>query len=361
MKIIAAVPNNIRFFWETAVYLNSLKKWGYTKDANILVFLPDTPTEKTKINEWLILEKKFPEVNFQYFEDKHKITRLMGIFHYIPLFRKYVLQEFWKQHPELKDEMIVYTDTDVIFNSYLDFSKYENDDVNYVSWTGDKDRTDNYLWQPYFDGKIAQVDERKLEGYKKGDVLNECGKICKINREIITANNSNTGGAQYILKNIDTQFWTDCFNRILEMKTYLANINQIYMQGNTPQEKENNGFQSWCSDMWVVLYTLWGRGAATSCPKELDFAWTTDNIERLEDISIIHNAGATSDSKMKIPHKDEYLEIPIFFKGNYNNKTPFDYTEQEYLNTIVNHPIASKYCNSIYVKEILETKSNLNL
>jgi len=131
-------------------------------------------------------------------------------------------------------------------------------------------------------------------------VLANVAKICETTREAVALNSPNIGGAQYLLKNISSQFWTDCFNRCCEMKTYLEDINRNFFPGNTFQEKEDKGIQSFCTDMWTLLFSLIGEGKEIRAPKELDFAWSTDLKERANDCFIIHNAGVTSEAKIRI-------------------------------------------------------------
>lgn len=354
LQIIACVTNELRYWWETAVYIHNLTELGY-KNINILVFISKGTSPLIK---WDELKEKFPLVNFEYYIDDKNIENIGKAFYYKPLYRLWLLQEHFKKHPELEQDAILYTDTDIIFNKYLDFSQFLLDDINYLSWTGNKERTDNYLWQPYFDNKISQVRPDKLEQYKKLDILSYLGRICNTTREQITLNNPNTGGAQYLLKNINSQFWTDCFNTCAEIKTYLSNINQTFMMGDSPIERTNNGLQDWCSDMWGVLYNLWGTECKTSCPKELEFSWSTDRIERNNEVYILHNAGITAEANCKIAFEKNIVEGPMFYKGQYINYTPFD--DLEKLNSIVNHPVSSTFANVEYIKAILKTEKYLN-
>lgn len=353
MVIIAVTENKKRFAWETDVYLTNLREFNYSKDCQILVFL-NTPD---KLQEWTALENKFPEAAFFYFEDKG-IAKLAQGFSYPPLHRLHCLQEHWKNNPSLEKEAIFYTDTDIIFTKYLDFTPFLEDDINYLSWTGNITRTDNYLGLPYLESKINQVIPEKLEQYKKIDIPARLAGICGITRETLEINIPNTGGAQYLLKNITTQFWTDCFNTCSEIKMFLANMNTVFMKGLTRQEKENNGFQSWCADMWAVLYNLW-KTAETRTPTELDFAWSTDLISRADTAYILHNAGVVSAETMKVANtKDEngisqIVDCPVFFKGIYNDSTPL---EDPNLINIYNNPINKQFCNNLYVSAILKTK-----
>ncbi len=353
LNIISCVTNEKRFAWETAVYLYNLTSLGY-KDIHILIFVKK---DEHPISDWVDLIVKFPDVEWKFYIDTNNIYKVSQAFNYTPLYRFWLLQEYFREHPNLKDEAILYTDTDIILTKYLDFSPFLEDDINYLSWTGSKDRMDNYLWQRYFDAKLNQVNPSKIEQYKKLDILARLGFICNTTREHITENNPNTGGAQYLLKNIDSQFWTDCFNTCSEIKLYLSGINQTFMKGNSPQDRENNGFQSFCSDMWALLYNLWGHGYSTSCPVEMDFAWSTDRIERVDEVYFIHNAGILPGPN-KVAFENEQVVAPLFFKGRYSNTTPFE--DLHTLEEIIEHPISSKFANSVYTKEIINTYKFLN-
>lgn len=354
LEIISVVTNDKRYWWETAVYLYNLTTLGY-KDISILVFIRKG---QNILEEWNQLSIKFPDVKFFFYEDIGNIEKIGNAFNYFPVYRFWTLQEHFKKYPELTDKAVFYTDTDIILTKYLDFSPYLKGDINYLSWTGNKERTDNYLWQPYFDGKITQVLPQKLEQFKKLDVLGRLGYITGTSREVITENNPNTGGAQYLLKNITSQFWTDCFNVCCEIKLYLSELNQNFFQGNSSVERENNGYQSFVSDMLALLYSLWGNKFETKCPSELDFAWSTDYVERGQECFIIHNAGITGEANCKIAFEKKILEGPMFFKGKYSNITPFE--DLDYLKSIVDHPVSSRFCNSEYVKVILKTEKYLN-
>lgn len=354
LSMICCTENKPRYAWETRVLLKSVKQQGYPLDRVHILLYSEEPG---LIPEWHNLSIEYPEVGFHIYINP-TIKRVGHAFGYPPICRLYCLQEHWKKYPELEKEAIFYCDTDIVFTKYLDFSKFLENDINYVSWTGNIERTDNYLWQPYLDSKLDKVNPWKIEQYKKLDIVERLGKICSISREIITKNNSNTGGAQYILKNITPQFWTDCFNTCCEIKMYLADINQVFMKGNTRQEKEDNGFQSWCADMWAVLYNLW-KTSETRTPKELDFAWSTDSISRLEEVYILHNAGVMEDEKIVLANKrDENgnkisIEGPLFHKGSpkYREQSPFDDTQR--LTEIYNNPVNKQFCNNYYIAVIL--------
>lgn len=359
LKILSCVTDVPRFHWETDVFLGNIQEYGLLKDVTVLIFQQRHFFMNDFSPEWKRLEDKYPEAEFVYYKDVTNITRICTIFNYIPLFRLYVLQEYFKKYPELEKETIVYLDSDIIFTKEIDWKKYTEDNVNYVSWTGNPERTDNYLWQPYFDGKIAQVRPDRLEAYKKIDVLGKVANICGTTREVVTQNNLNIGGAQYILKNINSQFWTDCFNASCEVKLYLEDVNRNYMIGDTPLEKQNNGIQAWCADMMALLFTLMKNKAEIRAPKELDFAWSTDRIERLNSVLFCHNAGVTSDAKIRVAFEKnpdgskKEIEGPLFYKGKYNNRYPEQDLEE--LEAIYNNEVNKGFCNNYYLGQIIKT------
>lgn len=360
LHIVSAITDSPRFLWECRTWLFNLRENGYSDKTTLLIFQQRNFFMNDFSPEWKQLEKDFPETEFVYYKDIANITRICQIFHYIPLFRLYVLQEYFKKFPELEQKAILYVDSDIIFTKPIDLSPFLEDDINYVSWTGNPERTDNYLWQPYFDKKIEQVLPEKLEQYKKLDVLGKTAEICGTTREAVMANNENIGGAQYLLKNITSQFWTDAFNSCCEIKIYLEDINRIFMKGDTFTEKENNGLQSWCADMWAVLFNLLGKNRQIKAPRELEFAWACDKIERLEQVGILHNAGITGDSKIRVAFEknpdgtNRFVDAPVFYKGNYDKTSPFN--DKDYLQNIIDNPISNQYCSPTYVRAILKAK-----
>jgi len=130
-----------------------------------------------------------------------------------------------------------------------------------------------------------------------------------ITREICEKNNLHSGGAQYLLKNIGSSFWEKCIGDCIMIRQYLQNVNRQFF------ENENKGYQSWCADMWAVLWNLWLREQETKIIPEMEFAWSTDNIKKLDRVTILHNAGIASNYQG---------DVPVFYKGLYhNNKNPF--------------------------------------
>src|SRR6478736_2394948 len=284
LLFISAQPDDFYYLWQVHTWLESLKQIGCSDKAISLVF---TPADREPNPQWQQLVDLYPESKFFFQRDEDRISRFLGL--YIPILRPYVLSKYFHLHPELKEKAIFYCDADVVFTKYPDIDKFLEDDINYLS------DTKSYISASYFDSKVKDVLPERLEEYKKRDILNEITWMTGISREIAEKNEESSGGAQYLLKNIDGAFWDKVFEDCLVIRQYLMTINTQFFGS------ENKGFQSWCSDMWAVLWGLWRRNQETQIVPEMKFAWSSDSIEKLDNVSILHNAGIAGEYQGDIP------------------------------------------------------------
>lgn len=292
---ISAQPDDLNFSFQVEIFLENCIKIGYTNEIHILLYVPQDRIGQ-KNHRFVMLEERYkitnPNIKFFWYEDiANNVLPISRRLQYIPLLRPWTLKKHFETYPDLSDKAIFYHDNDIAFTRKLDFSKFLNDDINYLSLTGTCE-ADNYLNATYFDSQIRKVLPEKLEAYKKIDVLDTLAKMNGISREICEQNNSKTGGAQHLLKNIDAKYWEDVYHSIITIRNYLwynsDGINAQYFAN------ENAGFQSWCADMWAVLWNLWKRGFKTETPEEFNFAWATDTIEKLSNVYIYHDAGVVT-------------------------------------------------------------------
>lgn len=100
----------------------------------------------------------------------------------------------------MSDKAIFYCDSDILFTEKFDIQRFVEDDICYLS------DTINYIGAEYFDSRIKNVIPSKLEEYKSRDILNEVASLVGISRKVCEANEYDSGGAQYLLKNIDYLF-----------------------------------------------------------------------------------------------------------------------------------------------------------
>ncbi len=333
LKFICAQPDDNYYTWQVHLWLESLKEIGQSDKAIVLIFIPRNRTQNPK---WEQIINLYPEAEFNFYKDEDNVSALLGI--YIPVLRPYVLWKYSKEHPEISNKALFYCDSDILFTKDFNIEKFLEDDVNYLS------DTNSYINTSYFDSKIKDVLPNKLEEYKNRDVLGEITSIIGISREIAEANNLHSGGAQYLLKNVDAYFWSKVMNDCILIRTYLQKINREFF------ESEDKGFQSWCADMWAVLWNIWLRDQKTEVVPELAFAWTPDPIKKLETHTILHNAGIAS---------TEQNGHPCFYKGKYH--LGLDPTQDPHLDVVLNNEKSQQHCTWYYANKLKELKNKYNL
>jgi hypothetical protein len=319
-------PDDTYYTWQVHLWLESLREIGHSDKAVVLIFIPSFRDRNPK---WQQVIDLYPESEFHFYKDVDNVSKLLGV--YIPILRPYCLMKHFKAHPELKEKAIFYCDSDVLFTPQFNVDKFIDDDICYLS------DTNSYINASYFDSKVRDVLPNKVEEYKNRDILDELSKQLHISREICEKNNLHSGGAQYLLKNIDGQFWEKVISGCIIVRTQLQTINREFF------ENENKGFQSWCADMWAVLWNLWAREQETRVIPEMEFSWAPDPIQKLERTGILHNAGIVS-TKM-----DGYN---CFYKGKYH--TGQDPLKDSHLDAVLNDEKSKTKCTWYYTNKLKE-------
>jgi hypothetical protein len=333
LKFMTICPDDTYYTWQVNLWLESLKKLGHSDKAIVLIFVPLTREQNTKWNRIIEL---YPESEFVFYKDTGDVAPLLST--YIPILRPWTAWKYFQDNPKLSADAIFYCDSDILFMPDFNIDKFIDDDKIYLS------DTNSYINATYFDSKVSQVLPEKLEEYKNRDVLGELCAIVGFSRDVAVANNFNSGGAQYLLKNIDANFWKKVGTDTIIIRKYLMHINSIYFKS------ENEGFQSWCADMWAVLWNLWLREQETIVIPELEFSWATDPIEKLQKTTILHNAGIVSETG------NGHLS---FYKGKYiSGKDPL---QDPILDEILQNEESKKKCTWYYTKELKELGEKYNL
>jgi hypothetical protein len=333
LRFICSQPDDVYYTWQVHAWLESLKSIGHSDKAIVLVY---TPSFREYNGKWEKIMELYPEAQFAFYKDEGDVSSQLGT--YIPVLRPFSLMKYFQEHPEMMTKAVFYCDCDILFTDKFNIDDYINDEICYLS------DTNSYINASYFDSKIKDVLPEKLEEYKTRDVLAEITSLIGINREIAEANNDNSGGAQYFLKNVDSAFWHKVMNDCIIIRKYLQHINKQFFAS------EDKGFQSWCADMWAVLWNLWLRDIETKNISEMDFSWASDSIEKVEKLGMFHNAGITS---------RDMKTYPAFYKGLYHTgKDPFRDTHLEMLLT---DERAMKHGTHYYVTKLFELKNKYNL
>lgn len=308
MIFISGQPYDQYFVWQVDVQITNFRKFGISDRMHVLVWHPeqaemterDNKTKKVirkfmqapDLSGWHKLQEKYPEVGFFYYKDEGVNLGL-----YIPQLRPQILKQHFRRFPELENETLFYHDSDIIFNYLPDFETLREGNIN---WQSDCSHylDYKYLYKKEIEGKIPRRSAIK--------------KLCEIGNiplETMFCYRKKTGGAQCILKQVDSDFWADVERQCIEIRKAFffgvqGSFNQRYFTS------EAAGFQSWCADMWALNMALWSRGKVTDVTKELDFSWATDSIETYNKKPIYHNAGATR------------MTPKLFFKGAWIQDSP---------------------------------------
>jgi hypothetical protein len=152
-------------------------------------------------------------------------------------------------------------------------------------------------------------------------------KEANINPDLVKINQANSGGAQYLLKNINSFFWEECEKTCVSLYKYMCSYESQY--------PIDHHVQKWTADMWAVLWNYWKLGGATKIHKELDFSWATDTMKDYNSKNIFHLAGVSGDTckdrfyKAQYTGKnliDEYLKNSSIFDNVINTSATYAYT-----------------------------------
>jgi len=334
LRFICAQPDDTYYTWQVHLWVESLRQLGHSDKAIVLIFIPSFREKNPK---WQQIIDLYPETEFHFYKDiDNEVSQKLGI--YIPVLRPFCLKKYFYEHPEMKEKAVFYCDSDILFTDKFDIEKFIQDDINYLS------DTNSYINASYFDSKTKDVLPAKLEEYKTLDILAQLTSLIGIDRATCEKNNLHSGGAQYLLKNIDGQFWEKVQKDCLIIRLYLQSINRQFFKD------ENSGFQSWCADMWAVLWNLWLREQETKVVPELEFSWASDPITKLDRTTIFHNAGIVG---------DHMFDCPVFYKGKYH--LGLDPLKDEHLNDVMENVNTKKYCTYFYASKLVELKNKYNL
>lgn len=281
LRFVSAQPAIPYYTWQVEVMLNNFIEMGVNlNNVDIVCWKENGIIPK----DWSKLANNYAARFFFY--DDIRVTK-----HYISSIRPNILKQHWEKHPELKDETIFYHDCDIIFTKPI--SEWITDDmINDDKWYGSDTRW--YIGHNYIKSKGE-------------DVLDLMCDIVGIDKKIIEKNESNSIGAQYIMKGISHYFW----DRVeKECEILFKDVSQLNNKKKQTDPKHHE-LQIWCADMWAVLWNGWKMGYETICDDRLQFSWGTSNKEDYEKYNIMHNAGITGADKKK------------FYKAGYMDKLPY--------------------------------------
>jgi hypothetical protein len=307
LRYICVQPRLLYYAWQVEVMINNFIKHGINPN-NIDILVAWNPNDLTSTSEnkdsWDKLAAHYNSVRFFFYQD----TREQPIY-YISSIRPNVLKQHFKAHPELESEAIFYHDCDVVFTQTPNWTSFLNDKIWYLS------NTNSYINYDYIASKGL-------------DMYNKMCEIVKIDPAIPRLMNSNSGGAQYLMKNVNWVFWEKVER---DSEKLFKEITELNIQKKAADSNYHE-LQIWCADMWAVLWNSWLDWNETKVVPEMNFSWATDLTKRWEETTIFHNAGVTGSGKH-------------FYKGQYQNILPYN----------IEDTFDEQFCSKLYFNEIKET------
>jgi hypothetical protein len=313
LRYVCVQPRLLYYAWQVEVMINNFISHGINPN-NIDILVAWNPNDLTNSPEnieiWNKLASHYNSVRFFFYQD----SRQQPI-HYISSIRPNILKQHFKAHPELVSEAIFYHDCDMVFTKPPNWNQFLNDDIWYLS------NTNSYINYDYIKSKGT-------------DIYYQMCSIVGIEPIIPQLMNSNSGGAQYIMKNINHAYWNKVEKDSEQLYYQITQLNNQKKQ----DDPLHHPLQIWCADMWAVLWNGWLFGNETKVVSEMNFCWATDSKNRWEETTIFHNAGVTGPGK-------------YFYKGDYMNSLPYN----------VENTVDEQFCSKLYYQEIkkVETKTCL--
>lgn len=271
MKYIVAQEKNNYGAWQCTILVQSLVDLG-VKVQDIYILLGDFGYNK----DWNNFNTRFLGINIHAYRNHCDKS-------YKPSIKPYLLYHFFKEFNFLSKEQWCLLDNDVIITKK--FRKKKKGKVYLSDCSG-------YINLDYL--------EKKGLGLAEG-MAKELG----IPYSVIVENDSGAGGAQYIFDNIDWKVWYRAYLNSLKLHAYLSiNRDTFY------RDSKENCIQTWCSEMWAVLWSIWEGGHKTVIDEDMKFLFATDPIDAIDKHKVIHNAGVMES------------DTELFNKGHFYNKSP---------------------------------------
>lgn len=302
LRYMCVQPAIDYYTWQVEVMINNFKKHGINpNNIDIVCAIKNNVVPEN----WKKLATTHNNVRFFFYNDERKNPI------YISSVRPHILKQHFSAHSYLKDEVICYHDCDIVFTKKPEWNKFLDDDTWYLS------DTRFYISASYIKSKKFGIYERMCE-------------IVGISDNVPEENEMDSGGAQYLMKNIDANYWDKVERDSEELYRYFLEHLKEH-----PQTPEYHPIQMWTADMWAVLWNAWYFNHTTKVVPEMEFAWPTQGTDMWEKCTIFHNAGVVGNNRER-----------LFFKGEYQNKLPYDIKLEDY---------DDKRGTIKYVEEILET------
>jgi hypothetical protein len=301
LRFVCAQPAIPYYTWQVEVLINNFKKMGINPNYIDIV----CGIENGIIPEsWQKLQQHYNSVRFFFYNDTREDTS------YIPSVYFHLMKKHIIARPEIQNDVLFLHDSDIVLTKSPQFDSMIDGNSWYLS------DTKFYINYDYIQQKGNHIYEKMCD-------------IIGIDKLIPRLMNSNSGGAQYIVKNTTYEFWDKVEMDSVKLYKYFCDEEPNYV-------KKHDGdypIQKWTAGMWSLLWNAWYFGHETIVDDRIGFGWVTNSYSDVDKYGILHNAGVLNGND------------GLFFKGNYIDKLPYN----------ENLKIDEKRATFFYWKEIQET------
>ncbi|WP_160069134.1 hypothetical protein [Sphingobacterium bovisgrunnientis] len=290
MIYISAQPDDFYFTWQLEIQIRNLRNLKIPREC-IHVIVGYNPLLGLKPLFQDLITRNSELAQFYIYPDSRQSKE------YISSIRPNILKQHFSFYPELENEVIFYHDSDVLFSRIpvLDVS------CNTKCYVSD---TRSYL------------DSKYIINNSSYDVFKSMSEIVGISTKMISDQDMHAGGAQYILKGINSSFWDKVERDSQMIYDLLQNYNRsLWMQNFVAKGSSRSntaGIQAWCADMWAVLWNLWYFNKQVEIHPEMDFSWPDSPIENWKKNSILHYSGGQEGVNLSFK-KTKYIHFPPWY------------------------------------------------
>lgn len=280
MIFLSAQPDQYYFLWQLQLQVFNFQNLGIRAEQIHVLIGYDPQKGLSKYFRDFIAEH--PEVNVHAYED----TRINNA--YLSSIRPHLIAKHFSRYPELENEAVFYHDSDMIFNQLPDFDQLLEGDCWYAS------DTRNY------------TDSNYIKQAAGPAIFEEMCSIIGVAPDLIVQHDTNCGGAQYVLKNVSAEFWTQ-----LEVNSELI-FSLLYTHNMKLGFCNPRKIQAWCADMWCLWWQGLQMGRNVAIHPELDFAWANTKTDLLNELNIIHYTGSDGAKNHQFFRKNDYCSCSPF-------------------------------------------------
>jgi len=290
MIYLSAQPDDLYFTWQLEIQIRNFHSLGIKKEQIHVLFAYNAVIGLNPLVNKFLLDNDHLAKIYCYPD-----TRLRK--KYPSSVRPNIINQHYKRFPELLNNVVFYHDSDILLSRIPNIANLHNNNVCYVSDTHD------YLDSGYIKNNGSE------------ELLIDMANIVGLDPSEIEKNDDNTGGAQYILKGLNEDFWRKVEEDSEDLYVVMQSFNIKKWEKRYPERKgfrsKNPGIQAWCADMWALLWNLWYIKMPVEIHDEMIFSWPDDQLSSWEKNSILHYSGSQTNENI------------LFKKTTYTNYAPW--------------------------------------